>query len=1237
MKTINVQAIENAAKMSDHAPQVHPESGAVGQNLQGPYALKQNAKGYWTFDLPPINYNTQAQKYTAQALSDLTGNSLLWCQGLLEAIQNDNTNKSQGRATNSTLTYLTSSGKTYPGIGDVLGYGYRYSIESNTNYTNRISKQIDFLIHSIDDEADVLCIQEQPYDFPNGVKDSRQDLFKEIMNKKGYVQIAMKSGRDVGIWAKKTMVSKFSNIENSTLKTFLEDPNGKGSLLRGCATQTDDTLYINIHMEQCKQNEQIPILVQLKQEIARYTRRPPRKVVLQGDFNLFQLSVENQNKLKAEGYTIEPVRTQEKRYETPTFEAYIGPSIAESIAAQPAQIQAESLSYSQSHAQTAPAPQVYTQAPVSNQYRTPQSYVQNTSLIDHNNCYSLASFNLGINSENLLEAFLQSQEYEELRFGSFPAIEAVDRGIIFHKPYPQLVRNFDKYYKRFLCDYIKSYGTQNNADVFISGSQRKAENYNQDMQLPIDRSQAREQINAFVENNIAELNRYRKLRFNTQNDIWEIEGVDLRSPRGSNHSTLNFYNSLKPGEIGFKSEINKIDHLQSVLQRSIAPVASAVNRPQVTSGFIMKHPHLAPTPGEWDLINNQQAELAAEKQADRVYQMLLAEIKANPADHHIGLIYSSNKTQADILQEANNNSQRIPDNVLSGGINQALFFHKLIGKINQGIDNKVIKSNQIRILPISTIKYANSGTIPTTRADIDADLAHIQMHIDAGYAVYGVSKGDKFLIGGGVAKNFSESDHVQSQLNKMARNAPMPTHIASSVDGRFNQSTPQQQVSSGKASAVAPATTEARKKIVVDLNRNKDSEEKPYAKLNNKGVIASKVSDHEPIFVDTPYGKMCYFNIMVECYYIAPTRNTKEKKNNCFNLQEQGKTDETGRSLYEIRLEKILGVLQEIQQNKKVVGFMLQEAPPANHPQAAYFYAKLKHKLPNFNVDNAFISNTEGAKSSMFSMFDKNIFTEQTKLTGDGRHQVIKLKDKTNSEITVVNIHGDFTAQPQTADNIVKHISKDNVVIGGDLNITVNTEACSKVVKAVNAKADCEARIENGKLLHTIDVAISTVKPKPKLENIAVRDNSAKPAAITTQASSPVTRSTPLLSSMATSSSNLFKNEVKGLKPWLDKDYCGLLDRARNHGKKNTWDGLKKELISNVKQYITDNKCSSIEELKRMLPTIVKAMETHYNTSTQNSSFGYRWNKMFSDGKTRTTIEIEKFIDAQVKSQLIIK
>lgn len=98
--------------------------------------------------------------------------------------------------------------------------------------------------------------------------------------------------------------------------------------------------------------------------------------------------------------------------------------------------------------------------------------------------------------------------------------------------------------------------------------------------------------------------------------------------------------------------------------------------------------------------------------------------------------------------------------------------------------------------------------------------------------------------------------------------------------------------------------------------------------LNNQDVIEREVSDHDPLLVDTPYGMVCYFNVLCQCVYTSPT-----KKNNAFNKNETA--DE-----YNARLEIIVKVLEELQSTYNIVGFMLQEAPdPISHQN---FYKNLE-------------------------------------------------------------------------------------------------------------------------------------------------------------------------------------------------------------------------------------------------------------------------------------------------------
>jgi predicted RNase H-like HicB family nuclease len=314
-----VQQVENPEKtvkeMSDHAAQIDRAAGIVGQNLQGPYAIKQNGKGGWVFDLP--QEHAKRKTPLATTLETLTGMNKEQCDQLLQNIETKKTDP---------VTYLQQLGPV--GLGDPLGQGgFRFCIETTVRYQERMHEQITHLINTVRDGAQVLCLQEQYYDLP-GERIDRVLAFKTVMRKLGYVQMATLQSRDVGIWVKKKSVASFRAVEEKCdLKKSLD-------ALRGCGVVDTENkrLVINMHMDRSGGGKgknannayHIERLIELQKQAMLYaTQNKLDDVVIQGDFNLFQLNDDQVDQLKRAGFKLEPVKCQEYYVDKKNYEARV--------------------------------------------------------------------------------------------------------------------------------------------------------------------------------------------------------------------------------------------------------------------------------------------------------------------------------------------------------------------------------------------------------------------------------------------------------------------------------------------------------------------------------------------------------------------------------------------------------------------------------------------------------------------------------------------------------------------------------------------------------------------------------------------------------------------------------------------------------------------------------------------------------------------------------------------------
>ena len=293
------QALDEVNAMSDHRAQVDASLNLVSQNLQGPYAIKgPNSTGpLYSFDLPDYR-----DKSNPKRLHELTGMDLQDCKQFITA----NINRDA-----TTLNALLAKYK----IGDILGQGgHRRALETDAAYSSRMTKQVNLLKSMIDGGANALSIQEQPY---LGIDNKRYLIFKNIMERAGYVSVAKIDQRDVGIWVKKEMKTQSHPVDL---------PGLSNSPLRGCAAEVDGILCINLHADRASNSTTVDALLALKKDATTYARSktPPLRISITGDMNLFQLAPAQKKRLENNGFTAEMVKGQEniKLPNLPSYEAF---------------------------------------------------------------------------------------------------------------------------------------------------------------------------------------------------------------------------------------------------------------------------------------------------------------------------------------------------------------------------------------------------------------------------------------------------------------------------------------------------------------------------------------------------------------------------------------------------------------------------------------------------------------------------------------------------------------------------------------------------------------------------------------------------------------------------------------------------------------------------------------------------------------------------------------------------
>lgn len=294
------QALDEVNAMSDHRAQVDKSLNLVSQNLQGPYAIKRrptNTPPLYSFDIPDYK-----DKDNPQRLHALTGMTEDDCKRFITANKAGNED-----ALNSILQQY--------GIGEPLGQGgFRRSFETDRAYIARMTKQVNLLKSTMEGGANVLSIQEQPY---LDIDNRRYPLFKAIMENAGYVSVANQSQRDVGIWVKKELKPQSHQVDLPGLRV---------SPLRGCAAEVAGILCINLHADRASNKEIVDALLKLKDAATNYahSKKPPLRISITGDTNLFQLNSAEKQRLEANGFTTEMVKGQEsiRPPAKPTYEAF---------------------------------------------------------------------------------------------------------------------------------------------------------------------------------------------------------------------------------------------------------------------------------------------------------------------------------------------------------------------------------------------------------------------------------------------------------------------------------------------------------------------------------------------------------------------------------------------------------------------------------------------------------------------------------------------------------------------------------------------------------------------------------------------------------------------------------------------------------------------------------------------------------------------------------------------------
>lgn len=238
--------------------------------------------------------------------------------------------------------------------------------------------------------------------------------------------------------------------------------------------------------------------------------------------------------------------------------------------------------------------------------------------------------------------------------------------------------------------------------------------------------------------------------------------------------------------------------------------------------------------------------------------------------------------------------------------------------------------------------------------------------------------------------------------------------------------------------------------------------------LNNRTVVSAKISIHHPLLLPTPYGTVCFFNMMkqndTEDYFLQKIETNSD---------------------YLKRLKSVIDVLVELHHSHQVIGFMLQEAPtPLNNSTLApanSFYDELKLKLASFTITNYFKVSTH-SNSCILSTFSKSRFPTQrlVRFKPDLEQQVllIEIADYevpqdnyrpslltaiTNfSKIAsnripcfVTNIDASEKDKKEIIDEVIRLIQckvviSDNFIFGGNIGISIDSIEFQSIVKELN-------------------------------------------------------------------------------------------------------------------------------------------------------------------------------------------
>lgn len=206
--------------------------------------------------------------------------------------------------------------------------------------------------------------------------------------------------------------------------------------------------------------------------------------------------------------------------------------------------------------------------------------------------------------------------------------------------------------------------------------------------------------------------------------------------------------------------------------------------------------------------------------------------------------------------------------------------------------------------------------------------------------------------------------------------------------------------------------------------------------LQDQTVVDAKISDHNPIILETPAGIVCTFNILMQCII----------GNNGFARVE---TD----SEYQQRLlGPITQVLHELATRYKVDFFLLQEVP--NPTVGAAFYSNLRKLLPKLFINEGqmfkaiqyhlgSISMSGGVFTIYPKRFSSQEITEMPRIirnicpANQKRFQAFELFDNNtdgSKSFLISNFHGNFKDQEGMTQDI-KFLVRQGFIVGGDFNL----------------------------------------------------------------------------------------------------------------------------------------------------------------------------------------------------------